>query len=85
MDLVEENKLISFRPSGYDAKILNQMSENNPQITSASDLIRLAIRVYDIESSDQNSKSKRLDRLEERLAALESKVELLIKLIQDGK
>ena len=85
MDLVEENKLISFRPSEYDAKILNQMSEKNPQITSASDLIRLAIRVYDIESSDQNSKSKRLDRLEERLAALESKVELLIKLIQDGR
>lgn len=89
---IVEGGALTFRPSEYDSVILNQISERNPQLTSPSDLLRVAIRVYDLESNDTNSKSKRLDRIEERLEkmeerllALESKVELLIKLIQDGR
>ncbi len=85
MGVVEANKLVSFRPSEYDAKVLNEIHEKNPHLTNANDIIRHAIRMFDIEANGEKSKSKRLERIEaaqiqilERLVKLENKVDRVV-------
>ena len=85
MGIVEANKLVSFRPSEYDAKVLNEIHEKNPHLTNANDIIRHAIRMFDIEVNGEKSKSKRLERIEaaqiqilERLVKLENKVDRVV-------
>ena len=86
MGIVEANKLVSFRPSEYDAKVLNEIHEKNPHLTNANDIIRHAIRMFDnIEANGEKSKSKRLERIEaaqiqilERLVKLENKVDRVV-------
>lgn len=75
------NKPITFRPTEYDVKILSQIAERNPQLSTPSDLLRVALRTYDVESNDENSKGKRLQRIEERLDRLEVKMELILKIV----
>ena len=83
MEIIEEGRAITFRPSSYDAGVLLSIQERNPHLTNANDLIRQAIRVFDLESNDPNSKSKRLERIEERLLALESKMDIIVALITE--
>lgn len=61
--------------------ILGQIMERNPHISTPSDLIRVAIRTYDLEANDENSKGKRLQRIEERLDRLEAKLEALLTIV----
>lgn len=81
MEALEKESRINLRLSEYDAKVLNQIKGKHPHLTSESDLLRVAIRCWDIEANDTNSKSNRLSRIEDRLSSLEEKVELLIKLM----
>lgn len=69
--VIEPGKTISFRPSEYDARILDLIQEKNPHIDNVVALIREAFRRWEIESLDENSKSKRLARMEERLERVE--------------
>lgn len=59
-------KAIKFTPSKYDLRILTDIQAKHPHLASGTDLIREALRVYDIESM-QNSKSAALARIEEKL------------------
>lgn len=80
---MDENltKQITFRPTEYDTRILTQIMEKNPQLSTPSDLLRVALRTYDVEANDENSKSKRLQRIEERLDRLEAKLESLLAIV----
>ncbi len=85
MDIVVIGKTISYRPSEYDTQVLEDIHSKNPHLTNANDLIRHALRIYHMEATDANSKSKRLERIEatqmqilERLLSLENKVERAI-------
>ena len=84
MDTAALSRQVSFRPSEYDVEVLRDIQTKNPQLTNTNDLIRHALRVYHIETTDANSKGKRLERIEqtqvqilERLLSLENKIEKL--------
>ena len=62
MSLVSEK--IFFRPSDYDERIMKEIERLNPQITNASDLIRMALRAWELNQG-------KLQELEARIAALE--------------
>lgn len=81
MEALEKESRINLRLSEYDANVLNQIRIKHPHLTSESDFLRVALRTWDIEANDHNSKNNRLSRIEERLSSLEEKVELLIKLM----
>lgn len=85
MDTATLGRPVSFRPSEYDVEVLHDIQSKNPQLTNTNDLIRHALRIYHVEATDSNSKSKRLERIEqvqmqilERLLSLENKVERVI-------
>lgn len=85
MEIVSPGKNVSFRPSEYDVDVLKDIHAKNPHLTNTNDLIRHALRIYHMEATDANSKSKRLERIEatqmqilERLLSLENKVERAI-------
>ena len=61
----ELKKMVSFRPSEYDERVLEQIQKDNPYITNASDLLRLALHLYMIRKSE-------IEELKERVVKLES-------------
>lgn len=75
---VEPGKTISFRPSEYDARILDLIQEKNPHIDNVIGLLREAFRRWEIESLDENSKSKRLARMEQRLERVEATLDKVL-------
>lgn len=73
---------VSIRLSEYDKQVLTKVAEGNPHLTDIADLARHAWRHWHIDQTDENSKSKRLERVEhrteeilERLISLENKIE----------
>lgn len=86
MDTTALSRQVSFRPSEYDVEVLKDIQQKNPHLNNTNDLIRHALRIYHVETTDSNSKGKRLERIEhvqmqilERLLSLENKVERLAK------
>lgn len=71
---MEIKKQILFRPTKYDEDVLLKISERHPHIPDMAGLIREALRIWDIESTDSNSKGKRLQRIEEAVTEIKKAV-----------
>ena len=83
--MVELSDRIAIRLTEYDREVLTRISTTHPHIADLAGLAREALRQWDISHSDENSKGKRLERIErmqvemmERLLSLENKVERVI-------
>lgn len=75
---------ITVRLTDYDKKVLNRISESHPHISDLAGLAREMWHQWYISQTDENSKGKRLERIErmqgemmERLISLENKIEKL--------
>lgn len=70
------NKMISLRPSDYDVKVLEKIREDNPTLTDAVDLIRVALHVCGLMFSNRQAEEQairlKIEELKERIAKLES-------------
>ena len=62
MSLVSEK--IFFRPSDYDERIMKEIERLNPQITNASDLIRMALRAWELNQGELDELKRRVEELE---------------------
>lgn len=85
---IETGKVVSFRPSEYDAAVMRKIQERHPHLPDAASILREGLRQWDIEATDENSKSKRLARMEAtietmaaEMAALRAEVSELRKLL----
>lgn len=67
---IQVGKTVSFRPSEYDAEVMRKIQARHPHITDAGGLLREGLRQWDIESTDENSKSKRLARIEDQIGRM---------------
>lgn len=74
---IEAGKTVSFRPSEYDASVMRKIQERHPHITDAAGLLREGLRQWDIEATDENSKSKRLARMETGIEAMAAEISAL--------
>lgn len=45
--VIEVGKVLSFRPTDYDARVLSMIAESHPEIPDVGDLIRKALREYE--------------------------------------
>ena len=75
---------VTIRLTEYDRDVFRKIAETHPHIADLAGLAREALRLWDIAHSDENSKGKRLERIErlqlemmERLISLENKIEKL--------
>lgn len=83
--MLELSDRIAIRLTEYDREVLTKIAATHPHIADIAGLAREALRQWDITHSDENSKGKRLERIEqtqmqilERLLSLENKVERVI-------
>lgn len=84
--MLELSDRIAIRLTEYDREVLNRIATTHPHIADIAGLAREALRQWDVTHSDENSKGRRLERIErmqsemmERLISLENKVERLAK------
>lgn len=70
----ELKKPVSFRPSDYDAIVLERIQKENPQITNVSDLLRLALRMYVVRQEEIESGKSRLEAVESEVKELREAV-----------
>lgn len=82
---MEFSDRVAIRLTDYDKEVLEKISKTHPHIPDLAGLAREALRQWDISHTDENSKGKRLERIErmqtemmERLLSLENKVERAI-------
>lgn len=82
--MLELSDRIAIRLTEYDREVLTKIAATHPHIADIAGLAREAFRLWDITHSDENSKGRRLERIErmqiemmERLLSLENKIEKL--------
>lgn len=74
---IEAGKTVSFRPSEYDASVMRKIQERHPHITDAAGLLREGLRQWDLEATDENSKSKRLAKMEASVESMAAEIAAL--------
>lgn len=70
----ELKKPVSFRPSDYDAIVLERIQKENPQITNVSDLLRLALRMYVVRQEEIEARQSEIEIVKSEVKELKEAV-----------
>lgn len=71
---IEPGRTISFRPTQWDAEVLESVSERNPDLTDVSALLRHLLRFW----TNEHEKQSEVERLRSEMNARLERIEAIL-------